>query len=159
MAVLVGVILQTVAASRGFTSDNAQKKTGMNKLLPITAGFCLYLAVAWSKISFALTLLRITTGWTKRLAMFAIITVSLAVIGSVVIHWFWCWPSYKIWTKGVPGKCLPRIAVNGYNTAAAGYSALMDFFLALLPWKIVSALRMNKKEKFGVAFAMSMGIL
>ena len=153
------MILQTVAASRGFASDRPATKAPTTSLLLVTAGFFLYLAVAWSKISFALTILRITTSWTKRLATFAIVTVSLAVIGSVVIHWFWCWPSHKIWVHGTPGKCLPRTVVNGYNTAAAGYSALMDFFLALLPWKIISALRMNKKEKFGVAFAMSMGIL
>jgi hypothetical protein len=35
----------------------------------------------------------------------------------------------------------------------------MDFVLALLPWKIIWNLQMKGKEKFGVAVAMSMGIL
>jgi hypothetical protein len=35
----------------------------------------------------------------------------------------------------------------------------MDFILAFLPWKIVWGLQMKKKEKFGVALAMSMGVL
>jgi len=35
----------------------------------------------------------------------------------------------------------------------------MDFVLALLPWKIIWNLQMKRKEKFGVALAMSMGIL
>lgn len=35
----------------------------------------------------------------------------------------------------------------------------MDFILALLPWRIIWGLQMKKKEKVGVALAMSMGIL
>ena len=42
---------------------------------------------------------------------------------------------------------------------AVGYSAAMEFVLALLPWKIIWKLQMKKKEKIGVALAMSMGIL
>jgi len=41
----------------------------------------------------------------------------------------------------------------------AGYSGAMDILLAILPWKIVWSLTMNKKEKLGVAVAMSMGVL
>ena len=40
-----------------------------------------------------------------------------------------------------------------------GYSAGMEFLLALLPWKIIWKLQMKRKEKVGVAFAMSLGIL
>ncbi len=35
----------------------------------------------------------------------------------------------------------------------------MDLALALLPWKLIWNLQMKKKEKFGVAVAMSCGIL
>jgi hypothetical protein len=35
----------------------------------------------------------------------------------------------------------------------------MDAALSLLPFKIVWDLQMKRSEKFGVAFAMSMGIL
>jgi hypothetical protein len=34
----------------------------------------------------------------------------------------------------------------------------MDIVLAIIPWKIIWSLTMNKKEKFGVLVAMSMGI-
>lgn len=39
------------------------------------------------------------------------------------------------------------------------YSGTMDIFLAILPWKILWPLTMDKKEKFGMMFAMSMGVL
>lgn len=35
----------------------------------------------------------------------------------------------------------------------------MDMVLAIIPWRIIWSLTMNKKEKFGVLFAMSMGVL
>lgn len=39
------------------------------------------------------------------------------------------------------------------------YSGAMDIVLAFVPWKLIWTLTMNKKEKFGVLVAMSMGIL
>ena len=35
----------------------------------------------------------------------------------------------------------------------------MDIALALLPWKLIVGLQMKRKEKIGVIFAMSMGVL
>jgi hypothetical protein len=35
----------------------------------------------------------------------------------------------------------------------------MDFTLALFPWFLIWKLQMNKREKFGVALAMSLGVL
>lgn len=35
----------------------------------------------------------------------------------------------------------------------------MDIVLAVLPWKIIWTLTMNRKEKMGVLVAMSMGVL
>lgn len=35
----------------------------------------------------------------------------------------------------------------------------MEFVLAMLPWRVIWKLQMKRKEKFGVALAMSMGIL
>lgn len=40
-----------------------------------------------------------------------------------------------------------------------GYSGAIDVVLALCPWVLLWKLRMTKREKFGVAIAMSMGIM
>jgi hypothetical protein len=42
---------------------------------------------------------------------------------------------------------------------AVAYSGTLDIILALLPWFIIMRLTMTRREKFGVAFAMSMGVL
>jgi hypothetical protein len=45
------------------------------------------------------------------------------------------------------------------RAGAPAYSGVMDIFLALLPWPIIWKLQMKRKEKIGVALAMSMGVL
>jgi hypothetical protein len=37
------------------------------------------------------------------------------------------------------------------------YSAALDFVLALLPWHILMGLTMKRRDKVGVAIAMSLG--
>lgn len=44
-------------------------------------------------------------------------------------------------------------------TLDIAYSGCMDFILALLPWLIIWKLEMKKREKIGIALAMSMGVL
>jgi len=39
------------------------------------------------------------------------------------------------------------------------YSGVVDVVLAMLPWKIIWNVSINKKEKLGALFAMSMGVL
>jgi len=39
------------------------------------------------------------------------------------------------------------------------YSAALDIILAILPWPLIWTLQMTKREKFGVALAMSMGFM
>jgi hypothetical protein len=52
--------------------------------------------------------------------------------------------------------------LSGYNVIMltfVAYSAATDFILALLPWAMLWNLNMKNREKFGVAFAMSLGVL
>ena len=39
------------------------------------------------------------------------------------------------------------------------FSGTMDITLAILPWKIVWTVAINKREKIGALLAMSMGVL
>jgi len=41
----------------------------------------------------------------------------------------------------------------------SAFIAACDILLALLPWKILLQFRMYRREKIGIAIAMSMGIL
>jgi len=45
------------------------------------------------------------------------------------------------------------------TSTVPAYSGCMDMLLALLPWKMVRKLQIEKREKVAIALAMSMGVL
>jgi hypothetical protein len=58
------------------------------------------------------------------------------------------------------GRHYPDIRHTNFGfSVLAAYSGAQDFVLALLPWTLVWNLQMKKKEKVGIAFAMSLGVL
>ncbi|KAK3990830.1 hypothetical protein QBC44DRAFT_58099 [Cladorrhinum sp. PSN332] len=122
------------------------------------AGTFSILAALWSKTSFGLTILRISSGWTKFAVWFIIITVNIALGGAIAITWGQCTPINKTWQPFTPGQCWPKYVQVHYNIFTAVYSGAMDIILALVPWKLIWSLTMNRKEKCGVLVAMSMGV-
>jgi len=116
-------------------------------------------ATVWSKTAFAITLLRLTEGKLKAFVWFVIISMNLVMTLEVVIVWAKCTPVERTWDKMVDGQCWDPLAINIYGAVAGSYSGVCDILLAMLPWKLVWNLRMQKKEKFGVGFAMSLGVV
>jgi len=99
-------------------------------LLSYAAGFASIVAALWSKISFALTLLRISTGRMKGFLWFIVITVNLVLGANATIHWVQCWPLDRLWHPQSHGKCWPRRTVIYYNIFAAGkYLSPVDEYL------------------------------
>ncbi|KAI1376590.1 hypothetical protein F4677DRAFT_459725 [Hypoxylon crocopeplum] len=122
-------------------------------------GFMAPLAIAWSKSSFALSLLRITEGTSKVIVIRAIIvSTNLLLIMAAFSFFFQCTPVEKLWNPMIPGTCLPSINTV-VGVLASAYSGFMHFVLALLACTTIWKLNLVRKEKVGVAIAMSMGIL
>lgn len=121
------------------------------------------LGAAWSKTSFALTLLRITREGGRRVVYLGIwgviVSMNLVLVMNGIIQFTWCMPAAKAWDPTVEGTCWKRSVVVQYTQFAAYYSAAMDFALALVPWKVLLGLRMRLKEKVGVLVCMSLGML
>lgn len=130
-------------------------------LVSYIAGFFSILAACWSKISFAITLLRITTtSRTMTILLWCIIvTVNLVLGGNATVHFAQCWPPERLWRDKSVGTCWPRIVVIRLNIFVAAFSGFIDIFLALLPWIIVWNAAISKKEKLSALFATSMGVL
>ncbi|KAK4458968.1 hypothetical protein QBC42DRAFT_254821 [Cladorrhinum samala] len=122
------------------------------------AGTFSILAALWSKTSFGLTILRISSGWTKFAVWFIIISVNIALGGAIVLTWGQCMPIEKTWRPSIPGRCWPKYYQVRYNIITAVYSGATDIILALVPWKLIWPLTINRKEKCGVLVAMSMGV-
>jgi len=140
---------------------------------------------SWSKTSFAITLLRITDGKIKLFLWIAIIAMNVLFGLGSLFFWIPCMPLKKAWQPLTRGTCWDPwfnvvfgIVVSGTwlrsasgrrlgepeskswkLTRGAAFAGIMDIVFALIPWKILLPLRLNRKEKWGCVIAMSMGVL
>lgn len=116
-------------------------------------------ASTFSKISFGVTLLRLTKGPLRWFVWFCIVTLFLIMIPSAMNTWIQCTPVEKSWNPAVEGTCWPASILINYGIFNAAWCTAADFALALLPWKLIWGLQLKFREKLGVGIAMSMGIL
>jgi H+/Cl- antiporter ClcA len=72
----------------------------------VFAGFFSVLAAAWSKTSFALTLLRLSQGWLRAVIWFIIVTLNAIMGTAMLFMWVKCRPFAKIWDDSVEGWCI-----------------------------------------------------
>lgn len=112
-----------------------------------------------SKISFGVTLLRLTTGKIRWSVWFCIGTLFLFMLPSAFITWIQCTPTAKAWNPTLEGTCWDATKTVNYGIFNAAWCAVADFYLALLPWTLIMGLQMRMREKIGVGIAMSMGVL
>lgn len=122
------------------------------------SGTLILLAACWSKTSFAFTLLRLPIGWMRSLVWTIIITLNVAMHMSALSIWIEC-PFVPASVDDGDRICIPIPMAVEFGIVVGGYSAAVDFTLALLPWKFLWNLQMQRREKIGVLIAMSMGVL
>ncbi|KAH7386900.1 hypothetical protein DE146DRAFT_186479 [Phaeosphaeria sp. MPI-PUGE-AT-0046c] len=116
-------------------------------------------AATLSKISFGVTLLRLTTGPLRWFVWFLIITLFIIMIPSATLNWIQCSPREKAWDPSVEGVCWPASITINYGIFNAAWCTAADFALALIPWKLIWGLQLRLRDKLGVGIAMSCGIL
>ena len=116
-------------------------------------------ASTFSKISFGVTLLRLTSGYIRWFVWFCIGTLFLIMLPSAFNTWIQCTPTAKAWNPSIEGHCWDASITVNYGIFNAAWCAIADFALALLPWTLIWGLQMRLREKVGVGIAMSMGIL
>lgn len=83
-------------------------------------GSFMIIGAAWSKSSFAISLLRISTGWARVLIWFIIVSVNIFLGLSVLFTWIRCWPLQKMWISSIEGSCWSRWITLHYNMFTAG---------------------------------------
>lgn len=120
--------------------------------LPIGQFFAV-IAIAVSKSSFIITLLRLVTQpWQKAALWFMLVTINGSMGAISIVQFFQC---------GVPPTpgCIDGNVVIGLGVFAAGYSAAMDLVLTAFPSLVIWNLQMKKREKMGVIASMSLGVV
>ncbi|ETS75030.1 hypothetical protein PFICI_13514 [Pestalotiopsis fici W106-1] len=128
------------------------------KLVSVTSVLTL-VAAAFSKTSFALTLLRLTDGWLKKAVWAIIITLNLTLLVNAILPFLRCIPSEAAWNPMVPGTCFDILITIRFSIFGAAYSAAIDWLLALVPWAIIMKLNMRINERIGVAVCISLGLV
>ncbi|EMD67599.1 hypothetical protein COCSADRAFT_197370 [Bipolaris sorokiniana ND90Pr] len=116
------------------------------------------IAAALSKMSFGITLLRLTSGHLHFTAWFCIIALLLTLIPSVVGPWIQC-PHMEVTWDTSNDVCWTAESQIQYGIFNAAWSASTDFVLASLPWFLIWNLQLKSREKIGVGIAMSLGML
>ncbi|KAG4434501.1 hypothetical protein IFR05_010006 [Cadophora sp. M221] len=163
VCLLVNCALVTEAISHGLGRHLADVDPSSIPLLlqPNThAGLFSVMAAGLSKTSFAATLLRLMPDTWQRVAIWFIIISTNTIMGiSGISVYVQCSPIERVWNRTIPGTCWPHERQTTLGMIAGGYSSAMDFVLALLPSFLLWNLQMKRREKFGVAFAMSLGAL
>jgi hypothetical protein len=157
--VTVAATLASVAVSLGLGRHMGTIPTeNIGKMAPIGLIMTTLIQIGsiWSKVSFALTLLRITEGYMKLIVWSAIVGINIFMGLSAVFSWIGCGQASE---RLNISNCVNAVVVLDYGMFAAIFSGVMDIVLAMLPWKLLWKLQMRLKEKLGVALAMSMGIL
>lgn len=159
-----GSITYAVHAGLGRHLDDlaASAADALRLAIPVAMVFSM-LGAAWSKTSFALTLIRLTRRNTtlRKFLWFIIASLNVIMAFNAVLQFIWCQPAWAIWNgpRHEGGNCWSPWILIGYSMAAVGYLGIMDLTLAIIPWVIISKLRMDIKEKIGVAVCMSLGIV
>lgn len=127
---MASTAVSTASAAHGFgkhRSDLDRDSITATTLLQNISSTFSITASAWSKTSFALTMLRITGSKTRRFIWFAIVTINLTKAASGSVAWISCTPVYKAWTPYAEGTCWDKQSIANYNLFSGGmyYNALV----------------------------------
>ncbi|KAM5362800.1 hypothetical protein ACJZ2D_012332 [Fusarium nematophilum] len=117
------------------------------------------LALGLTKTSFGTTLLRLMPGgWEAKLIWGLIISMNLQFAVHIIATWqAICGAPDQGHIGG--DNCWNLSQSVTFTVFSALYSALCDFILALLPWRMIFNLQMKQAERISIALALSMGVL
>lgn len=90
----------------------------------VIIGFLLALGSAWSKTSFAVSLLRIATGKLRVAIWVLMISMNVLMHAGITATWLTCRPTRKLWDPMVKGDCWPSSVMLPVGIFCTGKSPL-----------------------------------
>lgn len=143
-ALLGSAIVTSVSVPLGLghhVEDVPIQNLGYIGLLGNINGTFSILAAAWSKTSFALTLLRLMDKekWARNFLWFAIVSMNMLMFGNALFQWIKCWPISKTWNVLESGTCWPPGIQTRYGVFVGCKSLKRQGYLgiALTPLSIL----------------------
>ncbi|PKS08629.1 hypothetical protein jhhlp_005016 [Lomentospora prolificans] len=166
ITIVISCIFGSISTTMGFGKhswdiDMTSSEWPKTLFVMNMTGFWSIWAAAWSKTSFAITLLRLASAASakiKWIIWFWVITVNVGLTLAAIFMWTQCNPPRKVWDSSVEGTCWDGNVVVAYNSWISVWSGLADIVLALIPWWVISRQSMNFKEQIGLLICMSLGV-
>ncbi|KAK6839407.1 hypothetical protein PG987_005273 [Apiospora arundinis] len=118
--------------------------------------------VGTARVSFALALLRLRRDrWWRMLIWMVIVgLVVITMFALVLARLTQCIPMQKLQYGNMEGTCRgDGKSVLYVGWASGAWSAFSDFALIAMSWIVVWSVKMRKREKIGMALAMSIGVV
>ncbi|TXC06080.1 hypothetical protein FocTR4_00010821 [Fusarium oxysporum f. sp. cubense] len=159
LAIGTGLVIFNVTL--GFGKDMSEVDPAVVPKIALTGtifGLFAVLSAAWSKTSFALTLIRLVDGWMSWFLWFLIIATNITMDLVIVFSFVKCTPAKKVWHSNLPGTCWNPMVATYYNIFAGAFSGLVDLILCVIAWTIIWKLSMRTREKIGVGIALTFGV-
>ncbi|RKL08250.1 hypothetical protein BFJ68_g9597 [Fusarium oxysporum] len=119
LAIGTGLVIFNVTL--GFGKDMSEVDPAVVPKIALTGtifGLFAVLSAAWSKTSFALTLIRLVDGWMSWFLWFLIIATNITMDLVIVFSFVKCTPAKKVWHSSLPGTCWNPMVATYYNIFA-----------------------------------------
>ena len=176
MTLLIAAALISAAISVGYHTDDAKRTFFLYQNISTSLTT---IGTAWTKVAFALTLMRIMRNiYLRYVLYFVIVTVNLVLVLGMLSIWIpacsdprkhlrpqhdLCFAHMNLMYLGGTTMGMWGLQVCGSGMEAdwlaTVYGGLIDVLLALFPWFIIHKLLLEAREKLGLSFAMSLGFI
>ncbi|KAK3312834.1 hypothetical protein B0H66DRAFT_568975 [Apodospora peruviana] len=160
LLLVAGVLISWLIAVGPTTdrSTGAQKRFFFqlqNTLILLTT-----IATSWTKVAFAITLMRLARHKVQRWFLWLImVTANLILITGITSTLIPACNDPRARFRPVHKVCWELKTLQSLGGATILYGGVIDILLALFPWLILRHTQLETREKIGLTMAMSLGAL
>ncbi|KAK3396952.1 hypothetical protein B0T20DRAFT_440355 [Sordaria brevicollis] len=155
--IYIGISLWMTRYGLGHPSVHLSKETVLDLKHYAPANTFMSITAVWvSKLSFFITLLRLVSGWQKKVPLWFFMTtcvLSLFLL-SIMQSFYQCDIA-----RPERNPCLAEGPINSFNIFGGVYSTLVDVLLSLVPTMVIWKVSMRPLERAAIICAMSTGLL
>ncbi|KAM7185066.1 hypothetical protein V8F33_012628 [Rhypophila sp. PSN 637] len=117
-------------------------------------------ATSWSKVAFAITLMRLARNkFQLGFLWFVVITANLILVPGITSTYIPACVDPRARFRPVNKMCWDLEVLQSLGGATILYGGVIDILLALFPWLVLRHTQLETREKVGLTVAMSLGAL
>ncbi|KXX75763.1 hypothetical protein MMYC01_207809 [Madurella mycetomatis] len=157
LILLVAAALLSRTMAYGYATEDAQRAFYR---LQNAATAMTTIATSWTKVAFAITLIRIVRNRVLTLFLgFVIVTANLILVPGMLSIWIPACEDPRAFLRPQKSVCFWLSDLRYLGGTTIVYGGVIDILLALFPWFVIRNLLLETREKIGLTVAMSLGAL